>query len=251
MGATAMTRAIRLTALAIGLLCGSAALAEEAATTLPRAEVEKIVRDYLMREPEVVYQAIQELQRRQAVAEAERQQQAVEANKAKLFSSGDDPVIGNPKGDVTLIQFFDYRCGYCRGMVPGLRNLIDKDKGLRLVMKEFPVLGPDSLVAARAALAAEKQGRYRDVHLALMGSKELDEVSIKAIASRLGLDVGRLEADMSSEGVERVIEANAKLAGELGITGTPSFVIGGKLIPGAVEIAQLESLIAEQRQSTN
>jgi protein-disulfide isomerase len=246
-----MTKATRLTVLALGLLCGSAALADEPAATLPRAEVEKIVRDYLMREPEIIYEAIQELQQRRAVAEAQRQQQAVGANKAKLFSSADDPVVGNPDGDVTLVEFFDYRCSYCRGMVPGLRNLVDKDKGLRVVMKEFPVLGPDSLLAARSALAAEKQGRYMDFHLALMGAKDLDETSIKALASRLGLDVDRLVVDMSSESVQRVIDANAQLASELGITGTPSFVIGGKLIPGAVEIAQIESLIAAERQTTN
>lgn len=246
-----MIKGIGLTVLALGLLCGTAALADGPATTLPRAEVEKIVRDYLMREPEIIYEAIQELQQRRAVAEAERQQQAVEANKAKLFSSDHDPVVGNPKGDVTLVEFFDYHCGYCRGMVPGLKSLIDKDKGLRVVMKEFPVLGPDSLLAARAALAAEKQGRYKDFHLALMGAKELDEASIKAIAGRLGLDVEQLMADMGSESVQRVIDANAQLASQLGISGTPSFVVGGKLIPGAVDIAQLESLIAAERKATN
>ncbi len=244
-------KAAGLTLLAAAMLGGASARAAEPAAALPKAEIEKIVRDYLMREPEIIYEAIQELQQRRAVAEAERQQKAVESNKAQLFATAGDPIIGNPKGDVTLVQFFDYRCGYCRSMVPGLRNLVGKDKGLRMVMKEFPVLGPDSVVAARAALAAEKQGRFTDFHLALMGSKELDEVAIKGVAGRLGLDVDRLVADMNSESVERTLQANAQLAGELGITGTPSFVIGGKLIPGAVEIAQLESLIAAQRQTTN
>ena len=244
-------RAAGLTLLAAAMLGGAAARAEEPKAALPKAEIEKIVREYLMREPEIIYEAIQELQQRRVVAEAERQEKAVQANKAQLFATAGDPIIGNPKGDVTLVQFFDYRCGYCRSMVPGLRNLIGKDKGLRMVMKEFPVLGPDSVVAARAALAAEKQGRFTDFHLALMGSKELDEVAIKGVASRLGLDVDRLVADMNSESVERALQANGQLAGELCITGTPSFVIGGKLIPGAVEIAQLESLITAQRQTTN
>lgn len=246
-----MTKAPWLAGLALGLLCGSAAQAADPAPALPREQIEKIVRDYLMREPEVIYEAIQELQQRRAVAEAQRQEQAVAANKAALFSNADDPIIGNPEGDVTLVEFFDYHCGYCRGMVPALRNLVDKDKNLRLVMKEFPVLGPESTVAAHASLAAAKQGRYADFHLALMGSKQLDEATIMGIAGRLGLDVDQLAADMKSESVQRTVEANAKLATELGITGTPSFVIGGKLIPGAVDVAQLESMIAAQRQATN
>ncbi|HMR31841.1 MAG TPA: DsbA family protein [Geminicoccaceae bacterium] len=246
-----MMKATRLAAVGLGLLCGSAAQAADPASALPREEIEKIVREYLMREPEVIYEAIQELQQRRAVAEAERQQQAVTANKAALFSSAEDPIIGNPEGDVALVQFFDYRCGYCRGMVPGLRSLVEKDKGLRIVMKEFPVLGPESTLAAHASLAAAQQGRYAEFHLAMMGSKQLDEEAIMGIASRLGLDVDRLAADMKSESVQRTIDANARLASELGITGTPSFVIGDKLVPGAVDIAQLEGMIAARRQATN
>ncbi len=246
-----MMTATRLAALGFALFSGSVALAEEPAQALPREQIEQIVRDYLMREPEVIYEAIQELQQRRAVAEAQKQQQAVEANKGALFSSGKDPILGNPQGDVTLVEFFDYHCGYCRGMVPALRSLVQKDKGLKIVMKEFPVLGPDSLLAARASLAAEKQGRFADFHMALMGAKQLDEASIMGIAKQLGLDLDRLAADMQSESLQDVIDANANLAGELGITGTPSFVIGGKLIPGAVDVAQIESLIAQQRQATN
>lgn len=246
-----MIKATTVVALGLGLLGGSAALAAEPAPALPREEIEKIVRDYLMREPEIIYEAIQELQQRRAVAEAQRQQQAVEANKAALFSNDEDPIIGNPEGDVTLVEFFDYRCGYCRSMVPSLRSLVEKDKGLRLVMKEFPVLGPDSVTAARASLAADMQGQFPEFHLALMGSKQLDLDTIMGIARRMGLDVDRLAADMESGSVQETIEANAKLATELGITGTPSFVIGSKLIPGAVDIAQIESLIAAQRQATN
>lgn len=246
-----MLKATVLAAFGLTLMLGSAARAEQPASPLPREEIEKIVREYLLREPEIIYEAIQELQQRRAVAEAQRQQQAIEANKKALVANADDPVFGNPDGDVTLVEFFDYRCGYCRSMVPGLNSLVAKDKGLRVVMKEFPVLGADSVLAARASLAAEKQGRFKDFHLALMGAKELNEAAIVSIAGRLGLDADRLVKDMDSEDVQRTIEANAQLAGELGITGTPSFVIGNKLLPGAVDIAQLESLIAAERQTTN
>lgn len=211
-------------------------------------EVERIVKEYLLREPEVLYEALQELQRRRDATEAERQRELLAEHRAALVASPDDPVLGDPAGDVTLVEFMDYRCGYCRSMAPALRSLLETDRRVRLVIKEFPILGPDSVTAARAALAAKKQGRYAEFHWALLQARDLSEAAILELARRQGLDPERLARDMRSAEVERVVERNRALADALGITGTPSFVIGDALIPGAAPVARLAELIAKARR---
>ena len=237
-------------------VCLSAAVMLAAAASTTRAEeaadlsveqVEKIVREYLLREPEIVYQALEELQRRQAAAEAERQQAAISDNQRELLNDPTSPVGGNPDGEVTLVEFFDYRCAYCRRVVSSMRALLDEDRELRVVFKELPVLGPDSERAARAALASRRQGGYVPFHFALMAADDLSLPGIRAAAEAVGLDADRLEADMAAPEVNAAIQANYALANELGIEGTPAFVIGTQLIPGAVDKARLEELIREQR----
>lgn len=239
--------------LAVTLAVVAPARAADAPSSLPRAEVERIVRDYLLREPEVIYEAIQELQKRRETAEAEHQRQMIASRHEEIFKAADDPVIGNRQGDVTLVEFFDYHCGYCRAMLPGLRDLVERDGGLRVVMKEFPVLGPDSNLAARAALAAAEQdpSKYMAFHVTLMQSRDLSEGAILAMAEQVGLDRARLKADMHSDRIAKKLDANLELARSLGINGTPSFIIGDRLIPGAIDIAQLEQLIGEHRKATN
>jgi protein-disulfide isomerase len=210
-------------------------------------QIEKVVRDYLLREPKVVFDALQELQRQEAEATAARQKAAIAANQEKLLDDPLTPVGGNPDGDVTLVEFFDYRCTYCRRVVSSLRELLDEDGDLRVVFKDMPVLGPDSVRAARAALASRKQDGYVPFHFALMASDDLSPAGIRAAAKSVGLDPDRLEADMEAPEVNAVLEANYALAQELGIEGTPAFVIGDQLIPGAVEKARLEHLIDEAR----
>ena len=236
----------------LGLLLAAPAFADEPAQALPREEIEKIVREDRLREPEVIYEASQELQKRREMAAAEQQQKMIVARKDDLFANAADPVA-NADGDVTLVQFFDYKCGYCRGMAAGLQNLIAGDPKLRVVYKEFPVLGPDSVMAARAALAAWGQGpeKYEAFHNALMTTKDLSLDTIKATAAQVGLDTEKLVADMQSEAVEAQLAANHALAQDLGISGTPSFVIGAKLIPGAVDIAQIQAMVAAERTATN
>jgi protein-disulfide isomerase len=233
--------------LTAGVMLGLAAAAQADEPKLPAAEVEKIVRDYLLREPEVVYEALQELQRRQAAAAEARQREAIAANQSQLLDAAHDPVGGNPDGDVTLVEFFDYRCAYCRRVVPSMQALLDEDRDLRVVFKELPVLGPDSVRAARAALASRKQDGYVPFHFVLMAADDLSMEGIRAAAAEVGLDPDRLESDMSAPDVLAAIEANYALANELGIEGTPAFVIGDQLIPGAVEKARLEQLIREAR----
>lgn len=247
--ARAWLQACAAVGLALTLVGSARAESEGSATELPVEQVEKIVREYLMREPEIIYQALQELQRRQADATAERQRAAVAANHARLFEQSIDPVAGNPEGNVTVVEFFDYQCQYCRRVVPSLQALLKEDQQLRLVFKEFPILGEASVTAARASLAAHAQGqdRYLPFHLALMGARDLSLDGIMALAESVGLDTERLRSEMQSPEIEAQIQANYALAHELGIEGTPAFVVGDELIPGAVEKARLAQLIEEAR----
>ena len=232
------------------LLPGLPAVAE---TSLPVDQVEKIVKDYLMREPEVIYQAIQELQRRQQAEEATRQQAVIAQEGDQIFRHPDDPLAGNASGDVTLVEFFDYHCGYCRSMMPGLRKMVGSDPHLRFVFKELPVLGPDSVVAAKAALAASKldSTKYYAFHLALMQSKELSREAILAAAVASGYNKEQIAAEMEQDWIKTRLDENHALAEKLGINGTPSFVVGKTLIPGAVDLDKLAQLVQEQRTMAN
>ncbi len=233
------------------LLVATGAAAEDQATgtaiELPADQVEAIVRDYLLREPEIIYQALQELQRREAAAEAERRKAALTGRQDDLFHSAASPVGGNPEGDVTLVEFFDYRCGYCRRVVGSVRALVEQDEELRVVFKEFPILGEDSVRASRAALAAERQGLYMPLHFALMATDDLSMDGIMAAAAGVGLDTAQLALAMESPEVQAEIEATFALARDLGIEGTPAFVIDDELIPGAVSLERLAALIDEAR----
>lgn len=235
--------------LACLILVFAAAAGARAQGGLPVSEIERIVKDYLLREPEVLFEALQELQRRRDSAEAERQRAVIAERRGELVGRGDDPVLGDPTGDVTIVEFMDYRCGYCRSMAPALRALLEQDRRVRLVIKEFPILGPDSVTAARAALAARKQGRYGELHWALFQAKDLSEPAILELARRQGLDAERLARDMRAAEIEQAIERTRALAEALGISGTPSFVVGDTLIPGAAPVARLAELIAKARRS--
>ena len=223
------------------------ALAQDAERSLPVEEVERIVKEYLLREPEIIYEAIQELQQRQRIAEEERQKEMLTVHAASIFEDERDGVI-NEGGDVTLVEFFDYRCGYCRKMTNGLQTLVLRDTKLRLVMKEFPILGEESLLAAKAALAAKRQNAYDKFHFALMSAADISSSAIERLGERYGLDVDQLMLDMESDEVLEQIEDTLQLGRSLGINGTPSFIIGETLIPGAAPIAQLTELIAEERE---
>jgi protein-disulfide isomerase len=209
----------------------------------------RIVRQYLEEHPEAVLQALEAAETKAKAAAAEEAKRAVTAKRHELDADPASPVIGNPKGDVTLVEFFDYRCPYCKQVAPSLAALLDEDKRLRIVMKEFPILGKDSVTAARAALAAERQGKYAAFHHALMALKgSLGDDALYKTAAAAGLDVERLKADMALPEIEAQLRTNHALARELDIRGTPAFVIGGELIPGAVDIATLRQKIAAARK---
>ena len=213
-------------------------------------EFEQRVRDFLLEHPEVIMEAVQLLQERQRAAEAEGLKRTIAARRDEIFNDPSAPVGGNPSGDITVVEFFDYNCPYCRRVAPTLTEVEEADTNLRIVYKEFPILGPGSRFAARAALAAQKQGTYVPFHIALMGAQEqLSEANVMAVATAVGLDTERLRQDMDDPAIEDAIGRNLELAEVLGITGTPSFVIGEQIVPGAIDRRTLERLIAGARQA--
>jgi protein-disulfide isomerase len=236
-------------ALAAGVLSGVASAgAEDPPTPASRAAIEEIVREYLLKHPEVIIQSIQGMQERQRASEEQQAVQRLAAREGDLLRDASAPVGGNPAGDVTLVEFFDYRCSYCRSVADTVVKLVESDPGLRLVYKELPILGPDSLLAARAALAAHMQGKYGPFHRALMSAPEPFTVeAVAKIATGAGLDPDRLRKDMELPDVQAAIQRNLALAQDLGITGTPTFVVGSQVVPGAVSLEVLKGLIARAR----
>lgn len=245
--------AATLAALALTVATASAQQAPSGPSTPAPADTPDAfgaqVRAYLLTHPEVIVEAVQILQQRQQAAQAEATKGVIAARADEIFRDPASPVGGNPEGDVSLVEFFDYNCQYCRAVAPILVELGRTDPGLRLVYKEFPILGPGSEMAARAALAAERQGKYQALHTALMQAKPpLTEENVFAAAAATGLDADRLRRDMADPGIVEAIARNHTLAAELGITGTPGFVIGDRVVPGAVDQATLAGLLAEARE---
>ncbi|SMH51832.1 DsbA family protein [Azospirillum agricola] len=213
-----------------------------------RTAIETVVRDYLMKNPEIILQAVEALQQREKVAEAERAKKALADNQKALTRNPADPVAGNPQGDVTVVEFFDYQCGYCKAVQADTERLIKDDPKLRFVFKELPILGPASVIASKAALAARAQGKYLEFHNALMAQRgQLDEDVVLRLAKSVGLDTDRLKKDMESREVLSVIAANQALAEQLGIRGTPGFVFGDELVPGAIKLDDMKRLVAAAR----
>jgi len=213
-----------------------------------QAEFEQRVRAYLLEHPEVISEALQRLEEREQAAQANQAQAALKAYADKLLRDPESPVGGNPKGDVSLVEFFDYNCSYCRQVAPHMVKVEASDPKLRIVYKEFPILGPNSTFAAKAALAAHRQGKYAELHKALMEAKGPNtEKTVLDTVGRLGLDLDRLKTDMADPAVQAQIDANLVLARALHVRGTPGFVVGDKIVRGAVDLATMERLIQEAR----
>jgi protein-disulfide isomerase len=179
---------------------------------------------------------------------ADRTRKALTDQRDALEKDPLAPVAGNPRGDVTVVEFFDYSCGYCKRVAPALEALKAADPNVRVVYKEFPILGPGSVFAARAALAAHRQGKYEPLHRALMQADALDEAVVRRLAAEVGLDVARLEKDMEAPEVMQALQGNQQLAAALDIGGTPAFVIGERLVPGAVGAEALQALVNQERE---
>ena len=243
-------------ALLLGLAQGAGAQAlwaqgqSPAPTEAERTAVETIVREYLLAHPEVIVEALQSMQERERLAAEARQREGLQALRAELETSDTSPVMGNPEGDVTIVEFFDYRCPYCQRAAGMLSDVLGADDRIRLVLKEWPILGPDSLVASRAALAADLQGKYEALHQAIFAyNGDLTETTILALAKSIGLDTERLQKDMNDPRVTAEIERNQELARKLAIRGTPAFIVGETIVPGAVSPEELRALVAQTREA--
>jgi protein-disulfide isomerase len=219
------------------------------ANGLSKKEVERIVREYILANPEILVEAMNNLQAKEDGARQDKQRNAIAKNKTELFQNSADFVAGNPKGDVTVVEFMDYRCGYCKKARPEVVKLLESDKNLRVVVKEFPILGPDSETASRAAIASKKQGKYWEFHLALMAEPSLDEATVFEIAKSKGLDVTKLRADMTSKETTAIIDANHALAQKLGVDSTPTFIFGDEPIAGAISFERMKEMIASARKA--
>ena len=207
------------------------------------------VRGYLLSNPQVLHEVIAELKKQDEIASAKQQKEMMTTLAADLKNDGYSYVAGNPDGDVTIVEFFDYRCGYCKKSFPDLMKTVEEDGNIRLVLKEFPILGPESILASQAAIAAIEQDKYMELHTALMTSRGgLTIDRIRSIASDVGIDVEKLEADMQSDEVRETVEKNYRLAKQLGIDGTPPLVINEEFIPGLISGAEMKQIVAEVRE---
>ena len=214
-----------------------------------RQAVESIIHDYLLQHPQVLIEAIRAAEEKVKTDAGEKAKQTLARRRSEIFDGPETPVGGNPKGDVTLVEFFDYRCPYCKQVHPRLQELLADDRQLRIAYKEFPILGAVSIAAARAALAAHRQSKYETFHDAMMAaSGQITEDTVYQVAGAVGLDVDRLKRDMSSPQIDAALKANHALADALDITGTPGFVIGDQIVPGAIELSSLKDLVAGARR---
>lgn len=238
-----------LPGLLIAGLLAVPASADDALTPAQKSAVDQAIHDYLLSHPEVMLEAVKAAQQESDKQAAEQARRMITAKHRDLFDDPDDLVQGNAKGDATLVEFFDYNCPYCKEIEPTLEALTQEDGKLRIIYKEFPVLGEASIFAARVALAARQQGKYAEFHHALMTEKAdlTDDIALKVAAS-VGLDINKIKADMGAAGIERIIHANYELADALNIQGTPGFIVGDTLIPGVVDIDTLRQDIAEARK---
>jgi protein-disulfide isomerase len=236
-----------------GAIAAGAGLPAVALDANDRKQVEAIIKEYLLKNPEVLRDAIMELQKREAEAESKQRSAAVKENQKLIYDSPRGVVVGNKNGDVTLVEFFDYNCGYCKRALDDMMTLMKGDTKLKFVLKEFPVLGQGSEEAARVAVAVRMQDKdgtkYFDFHRRLLGTRgEANGARALAAAKDAGLDMGQIEKDLKSDEVRATLDESRQLADALGISGTPSYVVGGEVVPGAVGASTLAKIVAAVRK---
>ncbi|MBA7658874.1 hypothetical protein ES703_66834 [subsurface metagenome] len=238
--------------LALALAAAPQAASAQGVSDVQRSDIEKIVREYLLKNPEVLEEAMNELSKRQAAADAEKHQASIVKNSDAIFNSPRGVTLGNKDGDVTFVEFFDYNCGYCKRAMTDMLDLMKADPKLKVVLKEFPVLSQGSVEAAQVAVAVRMQDptgkKYLDFHQKLLtGRGAADKARALAAAKEAGLDMAKLEKDLGSAEVKATLEENLKLADSLGMNGTPSYVIGRQVVIGAVGLEALREKISNAR----
>lgn len=251
-----------IAASAFALIFSSIAVAEQTTTTFTDAqkqEMGKIIHQYLLTNPEVLVEASQALKQAEQTKRTEKAQKAIIENATELVNAN-SPFVGNPNGDVTIVEFLDYQCGHCKRMRTVIDDIVAKDSNVKVVFKGFPIFGENSEFAAKASLAAAKQGKFIEFHNALLAEKgKLTNAKIIAIATKMKLDVEKMKKDIESAASEEELKSNFKLGEALGIRGTPAFVVVGNVntdkmksffVPGAASKTMLQDLIKDAR-STN
>ena len=234
-------------------LCGAPQMASaQSFSDTQRSDIEGIVKSYLIAHPEVLEEAMAELNKRQAAAETEKHEMSVAKNADTIFNSPRGVTLGNKDGDVTFVEFFDYNCGYCKRAMADMLDLMKSDPKLKVVLKEFPVLSPGSVEAAQVAVAVRMQDptgkKYLDFHQKLLGGRgQADRARALAAAKEAGLDTAKIEKDLASPEVRATIEENFKLAEAMGMNGTPSYVIGKQVVIGAIGLDGLKEKISAAR----
>ena len=216
-----------------------------------KQEVETIIREYLLQNPEVVVDSIRELRRRDEMAAAKQRKETLSSMQDQLTKDSNDPIMGNPHGDVTVVEFFDYRCGYCKKVFPDIQRLLKEDGNIKFVLKEWPILGDDSTYASRAALSVwfNQTDKYKAFHIAMMKNKgSLSNERVLEHAKASGIDIDKLKLGLGDLRIDQTIANNGKLASALGVTGTPAFVFGSDLVPGAIDFATMKQSVREQRE---
>lgn len=217
-----------------------------------RTDIETIIKNYLVSHPEVLEEAMAELTKRQTAAEAQKHEESITKNASAIFNSPRGVTLGNKEGDVTFVEFFDYNCGYCKRAMTDMLDLMKNDPKLKVVLKEFPVLSDGSVDAAKVAVAVRMQDpsgqKYLDFHQKLLGGRgPADKARAMAAAKEAGLDTAKIEKDLASPEVKATIEENFKLAEDIGLNGTPSYVIGKQIVVGAVGLEGLKEKIGIAR----
>jgi protein-disulfide isomerase len=248
---------LRRLAAAAGLaatLVGGAALAQAAPplSEAQRKAFEQVIREYILKNPEILQEALVELEKRQQEAQRKAQAAALKESRDALLNPARAVTVGNPTGDVTIVEFFDYNCGYCKRALTDLQALLKSDPKLKVVLKDFPVLGAESVEASRVGLALKQQlkdDRMFEFHVKLMETKgRVNGERALAVAKELGVDMVRLQKDIASPEVQATLEEAVGLGDKLGVSGTPAFVIGDEVVSGAVGLAPMRQAIASVRQ---
>ena len=240
--------------IAIGVVLGARATLPDRSAAAPvlgddKVALGKAIRAYLIANPEVLVEAMQELERKQDSQQSSQAQKAIQENRSALLSDPETPIAGNPDGDVTIVEFSDYQCPYCRRAHAAVKAVLAADSKVKLVFKDLPILGEPSRIAALAALASRAQNKHLALHNALLEyNGKLDRDRIMEISASVGLDIAQLQKDMEDPKLKAVIERNMGLASALGVRGTPAFVIGKQFVPGAVDADTLKQMIADARK---
>ena len=230
------------------LMAGPALSAEFNAAQ--KADIENIVKAYLLEHPEILQDMSDKLKEKQAAAEEMARTKGLTENAEAVFKSPADPMVGNPKGDVVIVEFMDYNCGWCKRSVGEVKQLLDTDKNVKILFKDFPIFGEDSEYAAKAALAANLQGKYWELHQALYAVEgHVNAAVVDDVAGKLGIDVVRMKADMQKPEIAKQIDNNHGLGQLLALTGTPAFIVDQNISPGYIAFDEMKTQVANVRKA--